>query len=308
MYQTMEIYMARKKQVPEHYNPDSYRIFDREVGDDSLGDSRMNKLHIERKNPPPPTHPREPERRNCPHPWHSRFLRHNARLLNEPICVMATESTDLEQDSWWPSRTSDEPLKVPARTMNTVQRSDYQHSAPVRGNTRHSSNPFTIPSKGILPVNTPKTKEDPGDVLLEKISYRHDYNSRLDKNEPIRGKLHGSFVWDEVLQTDSGKVVVTPWNKKLLHRCATVPITRNVETSSSKKNDQKGEKSPKKEDTPAKHDENLNNQTQELAQQSNTEIKSAKETAESQEGNSKEMSKKAETIPPIDGLPAPSAA
>lgn len=372
--------MARKKQVPDHYNPDSNRIFDREVGDDSIGDTRMNKLHINRVNPPPPPHPREPERRNCPHPWHSRFLRNNVRLLNEPICLMATESTDPEQDSWWPSRTSNEPLKKPQKTADTIQRSDYQHSAPVRGNTRHSSNPFTIPSKGILPVNEPKKLEDPGDILLESVSYRHGYNSRLERNEPIRGKLHGSFVWNQVVETDKGKVIVTPWNRRHLHRCVTVPVTKmdqaqavaapsdqNVtkgnttskkepkgevkDENASKESEIKDEVGSKKEPEPQKESANtingiesgvkeegntksgkddtksekeangLRNQTRIMAAENGDtppieekKMKSGKEDKKStKEPNGikspkKDGEKKAEAIPPIDGLPAPSGA
>lgn len=74
---------------------------------------------------------------------------HFSRWLNEPFCYVATESTDAEQTNWWPSRTSDQPLKEPPKTTNTVQRSDFKRSAPAEGNTRHGSNPFTIPAKGI---------------------------------------------------------------------------------------------------------------------------------------------------------------
>ncbi|CAK8676481.1 unnamed protein product [Clavelina lepadiformis] len=189
MNQTMEIYMARKKRVPSHYNPNSYRIFDNDVSDASLGDSKMNKAHIERKKEPAPSHPREPDRRNCPHPWHSRFLRHNIRLLNEPVCTMATTVTDSEQNKWWPTESVEYQLKVPHQSDDTTQRIDFVNHKSYTGNSRHSSNPLIIPTKGILPVTTSKTKADAGDVLLEKISYAHNYNCRLDPSEPRRGKV-----------------------------------------------------------------------------------------------------------------------
>lgn len=140
------------------------------------------------------------------------------RLLNEPICVMATDTTDNKQSNWWPSRVSEEEMMKPNYTKTTTQRSDYQHSAPANRNTRHGSNPFVIPTKGIsenlvinisleglnlllqfliyesiffisAPVNVPLRKDDPGRIVLERISYNHDYNARLERNEPIRGKV-----------------------------------------------------------------------------------------------------------------------
>jgi len=215
MYQTLEIFLARKKQVPDHYNPDSNRIFHPHVDDASIGDSRQNKLHTERKKQSPPPHPREPERRNCPQPWHSRFLCHNARFLNEPVCVMATNDTDAVQNKWWPSRTSDEPLKVPKFCKSTTQRIDFKDHGPIRPIGRHSSNPYVSVTHGILPVNVPKREADPGDLLREKISYLHGYNCRSNPNEPIRGRLHGSFVWDHVVDSNSGeKVISTPWSRR----------------------------------------------------------------------------------------------
>lgn len=215
MYQTLEIFLARKKQVPEHYNPDSNRIFHPHVDDASIGDSRQNKLHTERKRKSPPPHPREPERRNCPQPWHSRFLCNNARFLNEPVCVMATNDTDDVQNKWWPSRTSDEPLKVPKFCKSTTQRMDFKDHGPIRPIGRHSSNPNIARTQGILPVNVPKRGAEAGDVLREKISYLHGYNCRSNPNEPIRGRLHGSFVWDHVVSTGGGdQVISTPWSRR----------------------------------------------------------------------------------------------
>lgn len=70
---------SNKQNLVYIFSPDSKRIFDVSVSDESIGDSMLNKLHTERKNSPPPPHPRDQNRRNCPHPWHSRFLRHNVR-------------------------------------------------------------------------------------------------------------------------------------------------------------------------------------------------------------------------------------
>ena len=39
--------------------------------------------------------------------------------------------------------------------------------------------------------------------VVEKISYEHQFNSRLDPSHPIRGRRHGSFIWKVV--SDVGK-------------------------------------------------------------------------------------------------------
>lgn len=81
-------------------------------------------------------------RANNPHPRSCGFLRHDVRLLNEPICSVYTSHTHNEQNQWWPSRTSDEPLRVPDKTKDTVYRSDYMkdHNEPLHRTTRHESN------------------------------------------------------------------------------------------------------------------------------------------------------------------------
>ncbi|XP_033106640.1 uncharacterized protein C2orf73 homolog [Anneissia japonica] len=99
---------------------------------------------------------------------------------------------------WWPSRTSEEPLKKTEYSDNTTNRSEYcriprekwpQHT------TRHGSNPNYTPALGIVPVNHLPAENGPR-LLVERISYSHQYDSRTKPNEPIRGKLHGSLVWD----------------------------------------------------------------------------------------------------------------
>lgn len=60
-------------------SPDSNRVFDPQVTDESLGCTKLNKIYLERKKESPPPHPRDPDRRNCPQPHYSRFLTNNAR-------------------------------------------------------------------------------------------------------------------------------------------------------------------------------------------------------------------------------------
>uniref|UniRef100_H2YH35 Uncharacterized protein n=1 Tax=Ciona savignyi TaxID=51511 RepID=H2YH35_CIOSA len=190
----MEMYMTRKKPVPEHYSPNSYRIFHSEIGDASSANTSNYRPVKET----PASHPREPDRRNCPHPWNSRFLRHNVKVLNKPICVIATNATDAEQHDWWPRMEGKESKPQPCYTRCTTQRADYQrHNLEDRVSNAGNQNP----NKNIVPLTSTDCRKRSGEVLLEKISYRHNYNSRLDPSEPIRGKLHGSFVWDQVKYT-----------------------------------------------------------------------------------------------------------
>ena len=80
----------------------------------------------------------------------SYFLSLNPRrILNEPVCVMATSATDGEQDKWWPSRTSDRPLKTPKFCKSTTQRADFTDHGPVAPVGRHASNPYVTTTHGI---------------------------------------------------------------------------------------------------------------------------------------------------------------
>ena len=96
-------------------------------------------------------HPVPDYRLNKPHPSACGFLRHNVRLLNEPICSVYTEITKDEQQSWWPSRVSDEPLKVPPKTSDTIYRADFafsENTYPKFGSQRHTANPNKEPALG----------------------------------------------------------------------------------------------------------------------------------------------------------------
>lgn len=82
-------------------------------------------------------------RAHRPHPNSCGFLRHNVRVLNDPICSVYTGETHPEQDQWWPSRTSNEPLRVPPKTKDTIYREGYMNEGPMsnKGYSRHEANP-----------------------------------------------------------------------------------------------------------------------------------------------------------------------
>lgn len=86
-----------------------------------------------------------------PHPNSCGFLRHNVRILNEPICSVYTGATHNEQNQWWPSRTSDEPLHIPPQTKDTIYRDGYMRDGPTSAKvcTRHESNPNKDAALGV---------------------------------------------------------------------------------------------------------------------------------------------------------------
>ena len=89
---------------------------------------------------------------NKPHPGSCGFLRHNVRLLNEPICSVYTDVPADGNQHWWPSRVSNEPLQVPPRTNDTIYRVDFiedkHDQATPFGSSRHTSNPNKEPALG----------------------------------------------------------------------------------------------------------------------------------------------------------------
>ena len=93
-----------------------------------------------------------------PHPGSCGFLRHNVRLLNEPICTVFTDVTRSDQQNWWPSRISTEPLQVPPHTKDTIYREDFQEqerrTGEGFGSLRHTANPNNEPALGAGKLKT----------------------------------------------------------------------------------------------------------------------------------------------------------
>merc|ERR550532_1844050 len=68
-------------------------------------------------------------------------------------------------------------------------------------------NPNQEPARGAIPVNFLRKPDGKQKFWKEGISYEHQYNSRLDPQYPVRGKRHGSFVWDEIPQVHVDKML-----------------------------------------------------------------------------------------------------
>lgn len=147
------------------------------------------------------------EPNNKPHPTSVTFLRQNPRFICEPICYVKTSlNAPVTCPSWWPEELPEKTTKVPQRSLDSTARSDYR-APPVSHDksARYSSNlamQSTSTTTGIVPRGVPKTGSKMTKVK-EKISYEHQFNSRLDPSQPIRGRRHGSFIWKVV--SDFGK-------------------------------------------------------------------------------------------------------
>ncbi|CAH1261535.1 C2orf73 [Branchiostoma lanceolatum] len=196
-------HIQQKKRVEDRYNPDTNRIFNDTIPDFSLAPLPRPPPPVKqtgRETPPLPIKKDGETRGNMPHPLDVGFLRKDPRLINEPICHVSTWDTAHIQHQWWPDKVPDDSRKQPNFDPSTTQRADYllKDGTPP-GQTRHASNPNTAPAHGIAPVTflRPRSADGPR-ILLEQISYQHQYNSRLDPNEPIRAKRHGSFVWSNL--------------------------------------------------------------------------------------------------------------
>ncbi|XP_073410022.1 ciliary microtubule inner protein 6 [Dendrobates tinctorius] len=186
--------------------PNTYRIFNENLFDVSLDQSKIMPPILVKKSDNPPPHPRSPNRNNVPHPYHARFIRDNVRCLNEPTTYMLTSNTKHKQMEWWPSHEENVNLHKPPYDLMTTQRSDFRRFTSSSPQTRHGCNPHKCPLRGIVPLASPRGTNRLPKLLLEETSFLHQYDSRLTPNEPIRGKRHGGFVWREI-KTESGSAV-----------------------------------------------------------------------------------------------------
>ncbi|XP_071500066.1 ciliary microtubule inner protein 6-like [Diadema antillarum] len=134
-------------------------------------------------------------RHNKPHPVGVGFLQQDCATLNQPICDVKTK-VDPEDVHWWPSRANQNTNTIPVYTKDTVSRGDFRkHADPPPRQTRHGSNPNKVAAQGPVPITNLPNPTGPR-LLVEHISYEHGYDSRKADNQPQRGKLRGSFVWD----------------------------------------------------------------------------------------------------------------
>ncbi|KAI6656491.1 hypothetical protein LOD99_1287 [Oopsacas minuta] len=123
------------------------------------------------------------------------FLCQNVRFLNQPICSLVGDQKKVDYRQQFKAQnvslispdTSDK-IPPPKYTKDSTQRQDYPNFSEVR-----PERPMCVaqqPAQGIVPG----VSSDGGNQKREKISYEHNYDSRIDSNYPPRGKRLGSFV------------------------------------------------------------------------------------------------------------------
>nr|XP_015217954.1 PREDICTED: uncharacterized protein C2orf73 homolog isoform X1 [Lepisosteus oculatus] len=193
MYRSGEIYLPRKKKVPETFHSNTFRIFDENVSerlelDQCCKNNPVRRTDSEQQNLKDTHH--------IPHPYYAKFIRSNARSLNAPIFHMETDSTMADQCNWWPNGTGQnvrhDPPYSRASTQQTAFQGLLQSCAP---STRYGNSPNKSPSSGIVPTVSPIAHTK---VLQEQMSFIHQYDSRKLQNQPYQGKRHGAFVWTEI--------------------------------------------------------------------------------------------------------------
>ena len=142
---------------------------------------------------------------NKPHPTNVTFLRQNPRFICEPICYVKTAAdSPVTFPAWWPDESLTKPPKIPTHSFDSTSRTDYRPPPfPHDRVTRYSSNlAIQVTPAGIIPQGS-QTSSAKIPKVVEKISYEHQFNSRLDPSHPIRGRRHGSFIWK--VRSDVGK-------------------------------------------------------------------------------------------------------
>lgn len=227
LWTSKPVFIASKKKIQKAYLPNSYRIFQDGISDKNVArpattseprvqsgfdrgmSFRASKpsnywgttaSHESLKSHPGyiKDHPREPTRRNCPHPASAKFLRSNVRILNDAIPMITTDDSTGDQHNWWqtpqknstPTTSTSSKSGLPLLKKNHQKPSTADWTNATKRVVRHKPPPS---SDWILKHNSSDDKK-----FLEHISYRHGYNRRWYRNEPIRGKLPGNFVWQEM--------------------------------------------------------------------------------------------------------------
>lgn len=230
LWTSRPVYLSTKKKVDNAYTPNSYRIFQDEITDKNVINSSKSKIlspikntngsHLSLGNNKPenywggdqkikdlglqsipgfiPSHPKEPTRRNCPHPPSAQFLRSNVAMLNDAIPSIRTNNIDNNNQKWWQHQSHGDGLQNHRKTsIENLRKSKLDFTKlPEISAKRQLSKPPT--SDWILKHNTLDDRR-----FRERISYRHGYNRRYSRHEPIRGKLPGNFVWEELKKSRS---------------------------------------------------------------------------------------------------------
>ncbi|XP_061481701.1 uncharacterized protein C2orf73 homolog isoform X1 [Rhineura floridana] len=177
-------------------SPNTYRVFNLEFPERN---NILAKIQ-EEYTPKEQQHRYILECRNNPQPIHAKCIKFNTKFLNEPILYMDTEDTKTKQDHWWPSSEPFVPCPKPPYDKQSTQRNDFQKpSCRLCRPIKHSSK--LQPSRGIVPLASPRPPASLPRIFQEQLSFKHDYNARATPCIPYQGKKRGTFVWTEINPT-----------------------------------------------------------------------------------------------------------
>ncbi|KXJ07761.1 uncharacterized protein C2orf73 [Exaiptasia diaphana] len=192
--------IARKKKVEGWPRQDTTRVFSDFKEDKKQEATSYGSQFVRHNIPPTPQRALSPNRKNKPQPTSVTFLRQNPRFVCEPICHVDTPGSKAETfHSWWPNEILESPVVKPQYTLHSTSRADYKTSS--HENSQVSS--YSRYDTSVCKVFKPNYnfRDFPGCTssqiipnMSEKISYEHQFNSRLDPSHPIRGRRHGCFV------------------------------------------------------------------------------------------------------------------
>lgn len=206
--------IARKKKVDGYPRQDSSRVFSDLQGSGSQSKTSYD-THFIGHSLLVSSRQSALTGQNKPHPTKVTFLRQNPRFICEPICHVET-ATDSPPTfpTWWPNEIPEKPAKIPKHSFDSTSRTDYRPPPLLNDRVmQYSSNlAMQVTPLGILPqghqhtsISSQASQSSGADApkVVEKISYEHQFNSRLDPSHPIRGRRHGSFIWK--VASDVGK-------------------------------------------------------------------------------------------------------
>ncbi|XP_069464334.1 uncharacterized protein C2orf73 homolog [Ambystoma mexicanum] len=198
MYQTMEIYMARKKKAPQQFFLNTYRVFNETISGARKDLDAFSRGIQYKEKGGSAWHPSIPTCHNVPHPYYAKFIQSNVRFYNEPVPYMETDSTMDKQGHWWTSELPSINLHKPQYDLNTTQRNDFQRLSGSLSADSHHYKPSRVPASGIVPFASPRTASRLPKLLQEQLSFQHNYDTRRYMKEAPRGKRHGAFIWTEI--------------------------------------------------------------------------------------------------------------
>jgi hypothetical protein len=230
LWTSKPIRLASKKKVQGAYRPNSYRIFEDQISDKkvihvnqklNLTEKAYSSTNVDKtkissiywgeqsesnKNRTGyiANHPREPTRRNCPHPDAAKFIRKNVASLNDAIPIIATDKRENDDKKWWIHDLEYGTVGDTCKLHDKIPKMKIINKEQNTSQTTRQKVSFNMPK--VIRKQAPPTSDwilnhtiNDKKRFLEHISYRHGTDIRgVDNKEPTRGKLPGSFVWKEL--------------------------------------------------------------------------------------------------------------